>query len=90
MMEERIDRVIALRSSTSDGSSYQVFEDNELIGYVRLKRTMTCDKYLAAIHWEGEEVISGKDFNTPYDALDWIEKYRGESKLMTCMQGSEE
>jgi len=81
MMEERISRVIELRSSRSDGSSYQVFEDSELIGHVRLKRTMTCDKYIAVIHWGGEEIISGKEFDTPHDALDWIEKYREESRV---------
>ena len=73
--------MIALRTSASDGSSYQVYEDSDLIGYVRLKRTMTCDKYLAVIHWKGEVVISKKEFYTPHDALDWIERYRGESKV---------
>jgi hypothetical protein len=72
--------MITLRYSTNDGSSYQVFKDSELIGHVRIKKSMTSDKYLAVIKGQEEEDCSAKEFDTPYDAMYWLEKHRGNGK----------
>ncbi|MGD0820358.1 MAG: hypothetical protein ABSA71_06420 [Desulfomonilia bacterium] len=72
--------MITVRYSANCGSSYQVFKDSELIGHVRIKRSMTSDKYLAVIQGEGEEDCSAKEFDTPYDAMYWLEKRREKGK----------
>jgi|GEM_PF-2443213 hypothetical protein len=66
--------VIALKSSTSDGSSFRVYDDEKLLGYIRKQRGLTGDKYLASIDRNGEEESNKKDFDSPDDALQWIEK----------------
>ena len=73
--------MITVRYSTNDSSSYQVFKDSELIGQVHIKKSMTSDKYLAVIQGEGEEDRSVKEFDTPYDAMYWLEKRRGNGKV---------
>ena len=73
--------MITVRYSTNDSSSYQVFKDCELIGHVHIKKSMTSDKYLAVIQGEGEEDCSAKEFDTPYDAMHWLEKSRGKGKV---------
>ena len=72
--------MITLRYSTNNDLICQVFEDSQLIGRVRIKKSMTGDKYLAVIHGEEEEDCSAKEFDTLHDALYWLEKRRGESK----------
>ena len=72
--------MITLRYSTNNDLICQVFEDSELIGRVRIKKNMTCDKYLAAIQGEEEDDCSTKEFDTLHDALHWLEKRRGRSK----------
>lgn len=70
--------MISLRSSTSDGSSYQVFDDGTFLGLVRVIKSTTCDKYVAVVpHRAGEEGSTDKEFDTPHDAMHWIEKHRG-------------
>jgi hypothetical protein len=68
--------MIALRSSTSDGSSFRVYDDDTLIGHIHRQRALTGDRYLASIDWNGEEKRNDKAFDSPDDALRWIEKQR--------------
>jgi hypothetical protein len=72
--------LITLKYSTNNGFSFQVLEDSQLIGSVSINTRLTCDKYLAMIHGEGEEDCSAKEFDTPHDALYWLEKRRVNSK----------
>jgi hypothetical protein len=67
--------MITVRSSASDGSSYQVFEDDNLIGFVRLLKNTTCDKYQASIYPKDEKEI-GKVFDSPQEALQWVVKIK--------------
>jgi hypothetical protein len=72
--------LITLKYSTNNGFSFQVLEDNQPIGSVSITTRLTCDKYLAMIHGGGEEDCSAKEFDTPHDALYWLEKCRVKSK----------
>lgn len=65
--------MIALKSSTSDGSSFRVYYDDILIGHIRKLKGLTGDRYMASIDWNGEEKINDKAFDSPDDALRWIE-----------------
>lgn len=68
--------MIALKSSTSDGSSFRVYDDDILIGRIHRQRALTGDRYLASIDWNGEEKSNGKQFDSPDQALQWIELQR--------------
>lgn len=68
--------MIALKSTSSDGSSFKVYKDDTLIGYIHKSKGLSGDKYQAAIDKSGEEERAEKDFDSPNDALQWIEKYR--------------
>lgn len=68
--------MIALKSSTSDGSSFRVYDDDILIGYIHRQSALAGDRYLASIDWNGEEKSDGKQFDSPDDALKWIEMNR--------------
>jgi hypothetical protein len=70
--------MIALKSSTSDGSSFRVYDDEKLLGYIRKQKGLTGDKYLASIDRNGEEEYSNKEFDATHEALQWIEKCRTE------------
>jgi hypothetical protein len=72
--------MITLRYATTNGLLCQVFEDSRLIGRVRMKRRMTCDKFLAMIRGEAEEDCGAQEFDTLFDALDWLEKRNGKNK----------
>jgi len=74
--------MITVRSSASDGTSYQVFEDDNLIGFVRLIKNTTCDKYQASMYPKDEGENSGKVFDSPQDALQWMVKLK-KSKAKT-------
>ena len=65
--------MIALRSTDGD-RSFQVYDDNELIGHIQLQRGSTGEKYFASVDKDGEEISAGKEFNSPDAALKWIEK----------------
>lgn len=67
--------MITVRSSASDGSSYQVFEDDNLIGFVRLMKDTTCDKYQASVYPRDAE-DRGKVFDSPQEALQWVVKIK--------------
>ena len=66
--------MITLKSLTSDGSSYDVFDDKTLIGHVRLKESLSGNRYLALIYKKGESKSADKEFDSPQDSLQWIEK----------------
>ena len=65
--------MIALRSTDGD-RSFQVYNDEKLIGHIQMQIGLTGEKYLASIDRDGEEVSAGKEFNSPQNALQWIEK----------------
>ena len=66
--------MIALKSSTSDGSFYEVFDDEKLIGHVRLKESPSGNSYIASILKGEEEDDVVKDFVSPQDALQWLKE----------------
>jgi hypothetical protein len=65
--------MIALRSTDGD-RSFQVYDDGELIGHIRMQIGLTGEKYLASVDKDGEEKSAGIEFNSPNDAIKWIEK----------------
>ncbi|HNY65279.1 MAG TPA: hypothetical protein PKM41_07545 [Deltaproteobacteria bacterium] len=67
--------MITVRSSASDITTYQIFEDDNLIGFVRLLKDTTSDKYQASV-FPKEEDNSGKIFDSPQDALQWVVKIK--------------
>jgi hypothetical protein len=68
--------MIALKSYKSDGSSFQVYDDDILIGHIRRQSSLNGDKFIAVIDVDGEEMSSDKIFDSPDDALQWIERQR--------------
>ena len=68
--------MIAFKSHSSDGSSFQVYDDNILIGHIRRQSSLNGDKFIAVIDVNGKEKSSDKVFDSPDDALQWIEKER--------------
>ena len=68
--------MIAFKSFKSDGSSFQVYEDDILIGHIRRQSSLNGDKFIAVIDVNGEERSSDKAFDSPDDALQWIERQR--------------
>jgi hypothetical protein len=68
--------MITFRSHASDGSSFQVYENDILIGHIRRQTNFNGDKFIAVIDVNGEEKLSNKAFNSPDEALQWIEKQR--------------
>lgn len=68
--------MIALRSSTSDGSSFRVYDDDILIGHIHRKSALTGDRYIASIDYNGEIMSHDKAFDSPDDALQWIAEQR--------------
>ena len=61
--------MIALKSSSSDGSSFKVYKDNLLIGHIYKQRDLTGDKYQAAVDKGGVVDASVKIFDSPNDAI---------------------
>jgi hypothetical protein len=68
--------MIAFKSHSSDGSSFQVYDDDILIGHIRRQSSLNGDKFIAVLDVDGEETRSDKAFDCPDDALQWIEKER--------------
>ena len=68
--------MIAFKSNKSDGSSFQVYEDDTLIGHIRRQSSLNGDKFIAVIDVNGEEKSSDKAFDSPDDFLQWIERQR--------------
>ncbi len=66
--------MIALKSSTSDGSSFRVYDDDILIGYIDRQKSLTGDRYWASLNRDVES--KGKQFDSPDDALRWIDLQR--------------
>ena len=68
--------MISLKSHSSDGSSYQVYDDDIRIGHIRRQTGLNGDKFIAVIDVDGKERSSDKAFDSPDDALQWIERQR--------------
>ena len=68
--------MIAFKSHSSDGSSFQVYEDDILIGHIRRQSSLNGDKFIAVIDVNGEEKCSDKIFDSPDEGLKWIERQR--------------
>ena len=68
--------MIAFKSFKSDGSSFQVYDDDILIGHIRRQSSLNGDKFIAVIDVDGKENSSDKIFDSPDDALQWIERQR--------------
>jgi hypothetical protein len=68
--------MIAFKSYKSDGSLFQVYEDDKLIGHIRRQTGLNGDKFIAVIDVDGKEKISDKAFEIPDEALKWIERQR--------------
>ena len=47
--------MIAFRSHASDGSSFQVYDDDTLIGHIRRQSSLNGDKFIAVIDVNGEK-----------------------------------
>jgi hypothetical protein len=65
-----------LKSYISDGSSFEVYDDDKLIGHIRRQSSLNGDKFIASIDINGEEKSSDKAFDSPNEALKWIEEQR--------------
>lgn len=65
--------MITLKSATSDGSSYQVYDDDKLIGHIIRKRGASGDRYWASLDGDGNGEHSEKEFHASHEALQWIE-----------------
>ena len=65
--------MIALRSTDGD-RSFQVYDDDKLIGHIQLLTVIAGEKYFASVDKDGEKISAGEEFNSPNDALKWIEK----------------
>jgi hypothetical protein len=70
--------MITLKSSTSDGSAFQVYDNDRLIGHIIKTRGPSGDRYLASIDIDELEKASNKEFDASHQALQWIEKCRNE------------
>jgi hypothetical protein len=69
-------KMIRLKSSISDSSVFEVYNDNRLIGHIRKLKGLTGNRYIASIEKNGQEVINRKSFDSPDDALYWIESHQ--------------
>jgi hypothetical protein len=68
--------MIRLKSSISDVSVFQVYNDNKLIGHIRKLKGLRGIRYMASIEKGGQVEIKGKEFDSPDDALYWIELHQ--------------
>lgn len=50
--------------------------DRQRISHIRMRESLSGERYLASIERDGQEESNGKDFDSPDDALKWIEKHR--------------
>lgn len=66
--------MILMKSTTSDGSLFQVMDGEKLIGLIRVRKDTTCEKYQALIYRPGQREDLAKEFYSPQDALEWIGK----------------
>jgi len=66
--------MISLKSSTSDGSLFHVYDDDKHIGLIRKQRGDSGDRYIASIDMGGKVASFEKEFDASHDALRWVEK----------------
>lgn len=64
--------MITLKVNTGE-SSFHVYNNGEPIGHIMMQRGLTGDKYLASIKRHGQKDTGGKEFDSPDEALQWIE-----------------
>jgi len=65
-------KMIALKSHDG-GLVFQVYDDDRLLGHVRMQKGQSGNRYLATITNHGQEENNGKEFDSPDEALRWIE-----------------
>jgi len=63
--------MIGLKSS--NGSEFQVYDDEKLIGHIHMQKGQSGNQYLATIGEDGQDQSSSKVFDSPNDAMRWIE-----------------
>jgi hypothetical protein len=66
--------MITLKTFTSDGSLYQVYDDDKIIGVIRRDKGPSGDRYVASLDVGSEGEKFEKEFHASHDALRWIEK----------------
>lgn len=64
--------MITLKSSTNDGSSYQVYDDDRLLGSIIKHKGLSGDRYRASINRDGKEEFPEREFDASHEALHWI------------------
>jgi hypothetical protein len=74
IQKDKEDVMITLKSSMD--SIFEVHNEGVLIGLIRRQKGLSGDVYLASIDKDGEEKKAGKEFESPNDALLWIEQNR--------------
>jgi hypothetical protein len=74
LAHDREDAMITLKSSTSDGTLFQVFDNDKLIGLIRKEKGSSGDRYIASLDVNGEGKSLEKEFHASHEALRWIEK----------------
>jgi hypothetical protein len=68
--------MIAFKSYKSDGSSFQAYEDDKLIGHILRQSSLNGDKFIAVLDVDGRQKNSDKAFDSPDEALQWIKEQR--------------
>jgi hypothetical protein len=68
--------MISFKSYKSDGSSFQVYDYDILIGHIRRQSGLNGDKFITVDDVDGKEKSRDKAFDSPDDALQWIERQR--------------
>jgi hypothetical protein len=67
--------MIRLKASKGDMSLFHVYNDTKLIGHIRRLKDATGNRYLASVEKDGQEV-NKKEFDSPDNALYWIEVHQ--------------
>lgn len=65
--------MIALKSHDG-GLVFQVYDGDRLLGHIRMQKGQSGNRYLASLNTNGQEESNGKEFDSPDEALKWIEK----------------
>ena len=68
--------MISLKTQKSDGSEFQIYDEDRLIGYILLRKGSSGNRYLASVGGNGSGKNNGKEFDSPDDALRWLERNR--------------
>ena len=68
--------MISLKTHRSDGSEFQVYDEDRLIGHILLRKGPSGNRYFASLKGNGSRNNSGKEFDSPDDALRRIGRNR--------------